>query len=195
MTVGLADPSAPIDAAKPGHRGHDRPRRGFETPLPRSPLLTRRPRGARHSRGPGLIGPGPPFRAPGALHRTRRQRHSGRWEPRDSRFATNEARVRNRHALRHALEERPARDTVDTWSARLAEAGVPADRSATSPAASLWPLPPGLEPTVAVDSCAPPQIRHPMICSATPVTRYTAPPHLGQHTDEIRRRLAEETTR
>lgn len=113
----------------------------------------------------------------------------------DSRFATNEARVRNRHALRDALEERLARDTVDAWSARLAEAGVPAGKvgdvaDGLALAASL-----GLDPTVAVDSCAPPQIRHPVIYSATPVTRYTAPPRLGQHTDEIRRWLAEETTR
>nr|WP_306999478.1 CoA transferase [Amycolatopsis thermophila] len=110
----------------------------------------------------------------------------------DGRFATNEARVLNRPALRSALEDLLAQDTAGAWSARLTAAGVPAGEvgdlgDGLRLADSL-----GLEPTVPVGD-APHQVRHPVTYSDTPVTRYTAPPRLGQHSDEIRRWLEEET--
>lgn len=110
----------------------------------------------------------------------------------DDRFATNEARVLNRPALRSALEDLLTQDTAGAWSARLTAAGVPAGEvgdlgDGLRLADSL-----GLEPTVPVGD-APHQVRHPVTYSDTPVTRYTAPPRLGQHSDEIRRWLEEET--
>ncbi|WP_116201354.1 CaiB/BaiF CoA transferase family protein [Amycolatopsis circi] len=109
----------------------------------------------------------------------------------DERFATNAERVRNRPELRAALEQQFAADTVDSWAARLTEVGVPAGpvgdlADGFKLAESL-----GLAPTVPVGD-APPQVRHPIGYSDTPVARYTAPPRLGQHSDEIRRWLAEE---
>jgi formyl-CoA transferase len=38
----------------------------------------------------------------------------------------------------------------------------------------------------------PAQVRHPIIYSDTPITEYTAPPRLGQHSDAVRRWLHEE---
>lgn len=109
----------------------------------------------------------------------------------DERFATNAERVRNRPELRAALERRLGTDTVTAWAARLTEVGVPAGpvgdlADGFKLAESL-----GLAPTVPVGD-SPPQVRHPIGYSDTPVTRYSAPPWLGQHSDEIRRWLAEE---
>ncbi|OAP20493.1 Succinyl-CoA:(R)-benzylsuccinate CoA-transferase subunit BbsF [Amycolatopsis sp. M39] len=109
----------------------------------------------------------------------------------DERFATNAERVRHRPELRAALEQRLGTDTVVAWAERLTEAGVPAGpvgdlADGFKLAESL-----GLAPIVPVGD-SPPQVRHPIGYSETPVARYTAPPRLGQHSDEIRRWLAEE---
>ena len=48
----------------------------------------------------------------------------------------------------------------------------------------------GLDPLVDVGPDAPRQVRHPIAYSETPVTRYAAPPRLGEHGEEIRRWLA-----
>ncbi len=109
----------------------------------------------------------------------------------DERFATNAERVRNRPELRAALERQLGTDTVAVWAARLTEVGVPA--GAVGDLADGFKLAEslGLAPTVPVGD-SPPQVRHPIGYSETPVARYTAPPRLGQHSDEIRRWLAEE---
>ncbi|WP_275294751.1 CoA transferase [Amycolatopsis sp. La24] len=109
----------------------------------------------------------------------------------DERFATNAERVRNRPELRAALEQHLGTDTVAAWAARLTEVGVPA--GAVGDLADGFKLAEslGLAPTVPVGD-SPPQVRHPIGYSETPVARYTAPPRLGQHSDEIRRWLAEE---
>ncbi len=109
----------------------------------------------------------------------------------DERFATNAERVRNRPELRAALERQLGADTVAAWAARLTEVGVPA--GAVGDLADGFKLAEslGLAPTVPVGD-SPPQVRHPIGYSETPVARYTAPPRLGQHSDEIRRWLAEE---
>jgi formyl-CoA transferase len=72
----------------------------------------------------------------------------------------------------------------------LAAVGVPAGKVGTvsdglALAASL-----GLDPLVDVGPGAPPQVRHPITYSQTPVTGYTAPPRLGEHSEAIRRWLA-----
>lgn len=118
----------------------------------------------------------------------------------DERFATNAARVRNRAALRQALEERLAHDTAASWAARFTAAGVPAGKVGDIADGLALAQSLGLEPTVPVAhvgdaaDTTPPQIRHPVTYSATPVTRYQPPPRLGQHTDEIRRWLRQENT-
>jgi crotonobetainyl-CoA:carnitine CoA-transferase CaiB-like acyl-CoA transferase len=104
----------------------------------------------------------------------------------DDRFATNAARVADRSALRDALESCLVENTAENWTKRLTAAGIPAGRisdigSAIELADSL-----GLEPLVPVDGGQPPQIRHPVTYSLTPVTQYAPPPRLGQHNAEIR---------
>lgn len=113
----------------------------------------------------------------------------------DQRFATNEARVRHRDELRAALEQRLRQDTVDSWSTKLTDVGVPAGKVGDIADGIRLAESLGLEPTVPVGDSAPPQIRHPISYSETPVVHYTAPPRLGQHDDEIRRWLTEERTR
>ncbi len=110
----------------------------------------------------------------------------------DVRFATNAERVRNRPELRAALEEGLGTDTVVAWAAKLTEAGVPAGPVGDLADGFRLAESLGLAPTVRVGDDVPPQVRHPIGYSDTPVTRYTAPPRLGQHSDEIRRWLAEE---
>jgi formyl-CoA transferase len=112
----------------------------------------------------------------------------------DPRFATNPARVGNRDALVEALEARLSHDTVDAWVTRLSVVGVPVGKvgdiaDAVALATSL-----DLEPLIPLGPDAPPQVRHPVRYSDTPVTRYAAPPRLGQHNDDVRRWLAEENT-
>jgi formyl-CoA transferase len=38
---------------------------------------------------------------------------------------------------------------------------------------------------------APPQVRNPITLGRTPISRYAAPPRLGEHTNEVRRWLTE----
>lgn len=110
---------------------------------------------------------------------------------RDQRFATNPARVEHRDDLVRVLERALATDTVDAWVDRLGSVGVPAGRVGSigdgfDLAARL-----GLDPTVDVDD-APRQVRSPLTFGRTPITRYAAPPRLGEHNDDIRRWLTEE---
>ena len=51
----------------------------------------------------------------------------------------------------------------------------------------------GLEPTVEVGGGHPPQVRHPVTYSVSTPVPPTAPPALGEHDDEIRRWLADDT--
>jgi crotonobetainyl-CoA:carnitine CoA-transferase CaiB-like acyl-CoA transferase len=48
---------------------------------------------------------------------------------------------------------------------------------------------------VSVGSEAPRQTRNPITLSKTPLTRYAAPPRLGEHNHDVRRWLTEETDR
>ena len=93
-----------------------------------------------------------------------------------------------------ALEERLVTDTAQTWVDRLAAARVPAGRVGDVADGLALAEALGLEPLVSVGDVAPPQVRHPVSYSTTPVTTYTAPPRLGEHSDEIRRWLEEEHT-
>jgi formyl-CoA transferase len=91
----------------------------------------------------------------------------------DERFATNPARVVHRAELVTALEARLATDTAECWTERLGAVGVPAGRVGDIADGFALAERLGLEP----------------------VTRYAAPPRLGQHGDDIRRWLTQEETR
>jgi crotonobetainyl-CoA:carnitine CoA-transferase CaiB-like acyl-CoA transferase len=113
----------------------------------------------------------------------------------DVRFASNGDRVTNRDDLVQVLEAALAFNTVDTWTTRLAAVGVPAGRVGSIADAFDLAGHLGLQPTVSVGSEAPAQTRNPIGLSKTPLTRYAAPPRLGEHNDDVRRWLREETDR
>jgi crotonobetainyl-CoA:carnitine CoA-transferase CaiB-like acyl-CoA transferase len=110
---------------------------------------------------------------------------------RDDRFATNPARVEHRDDLVRVLERALGADTVDAWVDRLGSVGVPAGRVGSIEDGFDLAARLGLDPTVHVDD-APRQVRSPLTFGRTPITRYTAPPRLGEHNDDIRRWLNEE---
>jgi crotonobetainyl-CoA:carnitine CoA-transferase CaiB-like acyl-CoA transferase len=109
----------------------------------------------------------------------------------DARFATNPARVTHRAALRAALEEHLATAPADHWTRVLTAAGVPAGTVGSIADGLGLAADLGLEPTVDVGGSAPPQVRHPVTYSATPVTDYRPPPQVGEHDHEIRAWLAD----
>jgi formyl-CoA transferase len=113
----------------------------------------------------------------------------------DMRFASNGFRVANREDLVQVLEAALAADTVDAWTTRLASVGVPGGQVGSIADAFDLAERLGLEPTVPVGSEAPAQTRNPITLSKTPLTRYAAPPRLGEHNDDVRRWLTEETHR
>src|SRR5690606_32999809 len=110
----------------------------------------------------------------------------------DERFATNAARVQHRPALVQALGALLAAGDADTWVARLVDVGVPAGKVGTVAEGFALAADLGLDPLVDVGPGVPAQVRHPITYSDTPVTEYTAPPRLGEHSDAVRRWLQEE---
>ncbi|MBB3044527.1 CaiB/BaiF CoA transferase family protein [Nocardioides soli] len=110
----------------------------------------------------------------------------------DPRYATNAARVAHRADLAADLERLLAADTAAGWTERLAAVGVPAGQVGDLAGAFALADDLGLRPVVEVGAGRPAQVRHPVSYSADPVTTYTPPPDLGQHSDEIRRWLEEE---
>jgi len=109
----------------------------------------------------------------------------------DARFATNTARVENRTTLVREIEALLAAGTAAGWTARLSAAGVPAGRVRSIADAFALATELGLDPVVDVGPDAPAQVRNPVTFSATPVSTYHAPPLLGQHSDDVRRWLAD----
>jgi formyl-CoA transferase len=93
------------------------------------------------------------------------------------------------------LEAALAVDTADAWTTRLASVGVPAGRVGSIADAFDLAERLGLEPTVSVGPGVPRQTRNPITFSKTLLTRYAAPPRLGEHNDDVRRWLTEETDR
>lgn len=109
----------------------------------------------------------------------------------DPRFATNSERVNSRPALVHELEMALAAGEVDAWVERLSAVGVPAGKVGSIADGFALAESLGLEPTVPVGEEHPPQVRSPLRLSRTPVESYGPPPKLGEHSDEIRRWLAQ----
>jgi crotonobetainyl-CoA:carnitine CoA-transferase CaiB-like acyl-CoA transferase len=104
----------------------------------------------------------------------------------DARFATNPDRVRNRSELAALVEERLADERLGDVLARLTDAGIPAapvndvravaEHEQTAALGLIQPLP---EATVAL----------PLSFDGARLQHRSAPPRLGEHSDEILRGL------
>ncbi|MEM9876673.1 MAG: CoA transferase [Myxococcota bacterium] len=107
----------------------------------------------------------------------------------DSRFATNAARVTHREPLVAALRDVFAREGVETWVAKLTDAGVPAgpirDVGALLDSAHLRSR--GMIVEVDHPDAGPMSlVRNPVFLSATPPRVRRPPPRLGEHDDEVK---------
>ena len=109
----------------------------------------------------------------------------------DPTYATNPARVENRTVLVAVLEKALGQRPVAEWVDLLQAGGVPA--GAVGSVADAFALAErlGLRPTVDVGPDAPPQVRNPITLGRTPISRYAAPPRLGEHTNDVRHWLTE----
>jgi glutaryl-CoA transferase len=106
----------------------------------------------------------------------------------DPRFATNGKRVDGRVALRSILAERFLTKASADWLARFAAAEVPASGINDVIAAFATPQAQALGMKVRVNHPAygrTLQVGVPFALSVTPTTKPTAPPLLGEQTDEI----------
>ncbi|HYI23721.1 MAG TPA: CoA transferase [Candidatus Limnocylindrales bacterium] len=106
----------------------------------------------------------------------------------DPRFATNDARVRNRAELRPIIAELFARADSVHWLARLSEAGVPCGPVNDVLGAFEQPQARAREMRVSVEhpTLGPvEQIGIPIKLSATPASIRTAPPLLGEHSADV----------
>ena len=103
-------------------------------------------------------------------------------------FATNGARVENRDSLHPLIAERLAAETTATWLARLAEAEVPVGpiNDLATAFASPQVAARGLLTEVDHPVLGPlRQVGPPFELHATPATVRSAPPLLGEQTDEV----------
>lgn len=110
----------------------------------------------------------------------------------DERFLRNGARVRHQDVLQPLLEARFAQEDRATWVARLTEANVPCGPINSIPEVFADPqvqhremlrhLPHALAGSV-------PQVASPLRFGSRPAIAKSGPPALGQHTQEVLRRL------
>lgn len=110
----------------------------------------------------------------------------------DPRFATNAARVQHRPELAQALGRLLAQDEASAWVKQLLAAGVPAGNVGSIADGFELATELGLEPLVPVGNGQPAQVRNPISYSDTPMTRYNAPPRLGEHSQTVRAWLQQE---
>ncbi|MFI1812049.1 CaiB/BaiF CoA transferase family protein [Streptomyces sp. NPDC020422] len=108
----------------------------------------------------------------------------------DPRFATNTARVAHREELLAELTGPLAERTADEWFEELTAAGVPCGPINDLEAAFALADRLGLAPRVPAEQAGPGQVVHPIALGATPAAYRTAPPRLGEHTDELLAELA-----
>jgi len=106
----------------------------------------------------------------------------------DPRFATNEARVRNREVLRAEIESRLAEAPVAEWVRRLRAAGVPVDETADVAGVLEDPQLRAVEAWLDVPVGGSATLRQPGLPirlggRRPPVRR--PPPGVGEHTDEV----------
>jgi len=110
----------------------------------------------------------------------------------DPRFATNQARVRNRLELLALIEPPIAARTVADWLGALRGAGIPCGEVRGVGAALAAPEAWAREMVVEVahpTAGQVPLIASPLKLSETPVAAPVAPPLLGEHSDEVLRDL------
>jgi crotonobetainyl-CoA:carnitine CoA-transferase CaiB-like acyl-CoA transferase len=111
---------------------------------------------------------------------------------RDPRFSTNSRRVENREAITALLAEVFARRTTKEWCDALETAGVP--NGPINNLKQVFEEPQVVARGMKIELEHPlagkvPLIASPMKFSGTPLAHETAPPTLGQHTDEVLRGL------
>ncbi|MFH1807008.1 MAG: CaiB/BaiF CoA-transferase family protein [Pseudomonadota bacterium] len=111
----------------------------------------------------------------------------------DDRFATNRARVANRAALVPLVRRAMVQKTTDQWIDLLETANVPCgpintlDRVFDNPQVQHRATVRTLDhPTAGTV----PTVANPLKFSATPIVYDTAPPMLGQHSDDVLREVA-----
>ncbi|VVE30262.1 Acetyl-CoA:oxalate CoA-transferase [Pandoraea eparura] len=108
----------------------------------------------------------------------------------DARFATNPSRVRQRDVLVPRLAEMVRKFGKDAWIEKLEAAGVPCGPINTLPEVFANPQVKarGMEVTLPHPSGGVARVvASPMKMSETPPVAHTAPPTLGQHSDDILR--------
>jgi crotonobetainyl-CoA:carnitine CoA-transferase CaiB-like acyl-CoA transferase len=106
----------------------------------------------------------------------------------DARFASNDARVRHRDQLRPILADAFAEADSGHWLQRLDEAGIPCGPVNSILAAFDQPqaVARGMRASVTHPVLGEmPQVGLPYKLSATPASIRTAPPMLGEHSDEV----------
>jgi formyl-CoA transferase len=111
---------------------------------------------------------------------------------RDPRFATNSDRLANRAALNDAIRELFRDQTVDSLIGRLSAAGVPCGRVRTIDEVLGDPQLAARQMLIDIATGARPVKvpGNPIKLSGIEALASGAPPALGEHTDEVRRRLA-----
>ncbi|MCC4239337.1 CaiB/BaiF CoA transferase family protein [Thalassospira povalilytica] len=114
--------------------------------------------------------------------------------PADERYATNRNRVANRDTLVPLIRQAMVLKTTDEWISALEKANVPCgpintlDRVFENPQVKHRGLVKHLDhPTAGTV----PTVGNPIRFSKTPITDEKAPPMLGQHSDEILRKVAD----
>ncbi|RED54062.1 CaiB/BaiF CoA transferase family protein [Aestuariispira insulae] len=112
----------------------------------------------------------------------------------DPRFATNEARVKNRAALHALMEPILAGKSMQDWLDGLEKAGVPCGPVNTIEQVFQDPQVQHRGMRIEMDhplseTGKVPLVGNPVKFSETPVQYRNAPPTLGQHTDEILREI------
>jgi len=112
--------------------------------------------------------------------------------PRDERFATNPARVRNRDLLVGLIGERMKAKTAAQWLAGLASAGVPS--GPINNLAQVFADPQVRHRRMEVRAAHPAagevrMVANPIKFSETPIPYDAPPPMLGEHTDAVLREV------
>ncbi|MFF5503543.1 CaiB/BaiF CoA transferase family protein [Streptomyces roseolus] len=103
----------------------------------------------------------------------------------DDRFVTNSARVAHREALTAELSGALGTRTADAWFEELTAAGVPCGPINDLAGAFALADRLGLGARVPEEDAGPGQVAHPVRFGATPPAYRSAPPRLGEHTDEV----------
>ncbi len=110
----------------------------------------------------------------------------------DPRYATNRMRVLNREELREVLAGIFVSGTIDAWIAKMVAADLAAGRVNTLRDVFADPQvrARGVQVQAAhANGSRLPMVGNPIHYAENPITRYVAPPGLGEHTEEVLGRL------